>query len=227
VLERSTIQRTLRIGWRYLLIALALSLLLTSELLFLGKNPGAAFHGTFPLEVPLFAVLGSTAGLMTFTSDRTKGVFEYLLAYRVRPRNLFMNGLLATVAVSGLLLAIALAVGIGLALHRSVPLDQNFWKAIGLYTVPMSFAGALVTSTVGMLWASASTPRTGLNSPVGIAPMIGVGPTILVLIAAETAPAADYYYVTGGAALALIVVALALLAASAKLMGRERFLSPL
>jgi hypothetical protein len=90
----------LRIGWRYLLIGAAISLILTCELLFLGKTPGSSFDATFPLEIPIVAVLGSIGGLITFTSDRTKRVFEYLLAYGVRLRNLFINGLLATAAMS-------------------------------------------------------------------------------------------------------------------------------
>jgi hypothetical protein len=224
-LEVSTTKRTLRIGWRFLLIGAAIALLLTGELLFLGKKPGSAFDATFPLEIPLFAVLGSMGGLMTFTSDRTKGVFEYLMAYGVRPRNLFTNGLLATAAMTGIILGVALSVGVGLALGRGVSLTVDFWEALAYYTVPMGFAGALVTCTVGMIWASIATPRSGINSPVGLAPMIGVGPTILVLLAAETAPSSDYYYITAGASLTLILVAAALLALSAKLMGRERFLS--
>ncbi len=164
---------------------------------------------------------------MVFTTDRTKGVFEYLLAYRVRPRNLFVNGLLATAVMTGIILGVTLSVGVGLALERGVSLTQSFWEALAYYTIPMSFAGALVTITVGMIWASVSTPRTGINSPVGIAPIIGIGPTILVLLAAETAPSSDYYYITGGASLGLIVVAVAMLALSARLMSRERFLSNL
>ncbi len=215
----------MRIGWRYLAIGIAISVLLSSELLFLGKSRGALFAPTFPLELPIFAVLGSIGGLMTFTSDRTKGVFEYLLAYGVRPGNLFRNGLIATVAMSGIILGTALAIGLGLAEPRGVPLPESFWEALAYYTLPMSFGAALVTSTVGMIWASLSSPRAGLNSPVGIAPMIGTGPTILILLAAETAPSADYYYITGGASAALIVLAVVLLALSSRLMGRERFLS--
>lgn len=227
MLELETIRRTLRIGWRYLVIGAGISLLLTCELLFLGKSQGAAFDSTFPLEIPLFAVMGSTGGLVTFTSDRTKGVFEYLLAYGVRPRGLFINGLLATAAMSGIILTVSLSVGLGLAVERGVALTQAFWEALAYYTIPMAFAGALVTSTVGMIWASVASPRAGLNSPVGLAPMIGIGPTILVLLAAETAPTSDYYYITGGASLALILVAVGLLALSAKLMDRERLLSNL
>lgn len=200
-------------------------MILTCELLFLGKHPGAGFDATFPLEIPVFAVLGSIGGLITFTSDRTKGVFEYLLAYGVRPRNLFINGLLATAAMSGIILGVALSVGIGLAVDRGVSLNQAFWEALAYYTVPMALAGAFVTSTAGMIWASISTPRTGINGPIGLAPTIGITPTILVLIAAEAAPSSDYYYITGGASLSLILVALALLALSAKLLSRERFLS--
>ena len=210
-----------------MLIGAAISLLLTCELLFLGKIPGSAFDATFPLEIPLFTVLGSMGGLMTFTSDRTKGVFEYLMAYGVRPRNLLINGLLATAAMSGIILGVALSIGVGLAVYRGVPLTHGFWEALAYYTIPMGFAGALVTCTVGMIWASISTPRSGINSPVGLAPMIGIGPTILVFLAAETAPSSDYYYITVGASLTLILVAVALLALSARLMGRERFLSNL
>ena len=127
--------------------------------------------------------------------------------------------------MSGIILAITLSVGLGLAVERGVTLTEPFWEALAYYTLPMAFAGALITSTVGMLWASISTPRAGMNSPVGLAPMVGIGPTVLVLLAAETAPSSDYYYITAGAALILILVAVGLLALSAKLIDRERLLS--
>jgi hypothetical protein len=129
--------------------------------------------------------------------------------------------------MSAVIIGISLGVGVGLATFRGVPLPGAFWKAIGYYTIPVSLAGALLTSTIGMIWTAISTPRAGMNSPVGMAPMIGVGPTVLVLLLAISSPSADYYYVTGGASLALILLALGLLVASAKLMDRERFLSPL
>ncbi len=225
MLEVTTIRRTLRIGWLYLAIGSVMSLFL-SLILLLGKDH-AAFATTFPLEIPLFAVLGSTGGLMTFSSDRTKGVYEYLLAYGVPPRTLFTNGLLATAAMSGIILALALGVGLGAAVARGVTITQSLVESLTLYTIPMGFAGGLFTTTVGMIWSTVSTPRTGMNSPVGIAPLVGVGPTLLVLFVAEDVPSGDYYYVTVGAALLIIVAVVALLALSAKLMGRERFLSPL
>jgi hypothetical protein len=222
----STVRRTIIIGWRYLLIGTVISLILALVLL-AGARHGTTFPTVFPLEVPLFAVTGSMGGLMTFTSDRTKGVFEYLIAYGIRPRTLFVDGLLSTAAMAAVILGLSLLVGIGAAAQRGVPLTWNFAKSISFYTVPMSFAGALFTATVGMIWSSVSTPRTGFNSPVGIAPMVGIAPTILVLVVAESAPSSEFYYVTVGAAVAIIAAVLGLLAMSARLMGRERFLSPL
>jgi hypothetical protein len=222
----TTIRRTVVIGWRYLAIGTAISLLLALILVFATRSP-TAFSTTFPLELPFFAILGSQGGLMTFTSDRTKGVFEYLIAYGLRPRTLFLNGLAATAAMSGLVLVFSLAVGLGTAVSHGVPLTQDLWESLGLYTVPMSFAGALFTATAGMIWSSVSSPRTGLNSPIGIAPMLGIAPAILVFIVAESVPKSDFYYVTVGGALLIILAVVGLLALSGQLMGRERFLSPL
>ncbi|MGA7923093.1 MAG: hypothetical protein WCA77_03880 [Thermoplasmata archaeon] len=225
-LAGTTIRRTIIIGRQYLVIGVVISLVLALILLFVARH-STAFSTTFPLEVPLFAVLGSTGGLMTFTSDRTKGVFEYLIAYGVRPQSLFLYGLLSTTAMAAIILGLSLSVGLGAATVSGAALSQDFWKSVGLYTIPMSFAGALFTSTVGMIWSSISSPRTGMNSPVGIAPMVGIAPTVLVLIVAEASPSSDFYYITVGAAVAIIVAVVGLLAMSAKLMGRERFLSPI
>ncbi len=213
-------------GWRYLAIGTVFSLVLSLGLL-ASAHPSVAFTKTFPLEIPLFAALGSMGGLMTFTSDRTKGVFEYLIAYGIRPRALFANGLLSTAAMASIILGLSLLVGLGAATYRGVSFDFDFIQSIALYTVPMTYASSLFVATVGMIWSSISTPRMGMNSPVGLAPMFGVGPSILVLIAAETAPAADFYYITTGVAFAIVAVVVVMLALSAQLMGRERFLSPL
>jgi hypothetical protein len=224
-LTLTTVRRTVLIGRLYLGIGAAMSLLLTL-ILVLGAHP-TAFQTVFPLELPLFGVLGSTGGLMTFTSDRTKGVFEYLISYGVRPRTLFFNGLASTAALTSIILGLALAVGLGAAVARGVPITTGLEMTLALYTIPVSYGGALFTAMVGMSWAAISTPRTGINSPVGLAPMVGVGPVLFVLLLAETAPASEYYYFTGGGALVIIAATVGLLAVSGRLMGRERFLSPL
>ena len=139
MLTWTTIRRTISIGRLYLAIGVTVSLFLSLALL-ISAHRNTTFPSTFPLEIPLFAILGSMGGLMTFTSDRTKGVFEYLIAYGIRPRTLFLDGLIATVAMSTIILGLALAVGLGAAEVREVPLPDSMWTAIALYTVPMSYA---------------------------------------------------------------------------------------
>jgi len=215
------------IGRLYLGIGVGVSVLL-ALILALGAHGGAEFGQVFPLEDPLFAVMGSTGGLLTFTSDRTKGVFEYLIAYGVPPRTLFLNGLIATATMTAIILGCSMLVGFGVAAGFGVGVNSAVVaKTVVLYTLPMSFAAALFTATVGMIWASISSPRTGMNSPLGLAPLVGIAPTVLVLIVAETVPPADFYYVTAGAATAIVAAVVVLLLLSARLMGRERFLSPL
>jgi hypothetical protein len=222
----TTIRRAIAIGWRYLAIGTGISIIL-AVILVVGTHSHTTFDQTFPLELPLFCVMGSLGGLMTFTSDRTKGVFEYLIAYGVRPRSLFLDGLVSTAVMVVIILGLSLSVGVVAATATGIPLTETFVKSITLYTIPMAFAAGLFAATVGMIWSSVSSPRTGLNSPLGLAPMTGIAPTVLVLIVAESAPSSDFYYITTGAAVAIVVVVVGLLALSARLMGRERFLSPL
>ncbi len=218
-----TIRRSIVVGVRYLAIGLFLSVVLTALLL----RQARAFEATFPLELPLFAILGSTGGLVLFGNDRAKGVFEYLLAYGVRPRRLFANALLASAVLASIVLATAVAVGIGGFVAGGGHLDVNLVTALVLYSVPMTVASALFAAMVSMIWTAVSSPRAGLGGPAGLAPTLGIGPTILVLVAAETAPRSDYYVITVGAAATILAVVLVLAAASGRLLSRERLLSPM
>ncbi len=219
-----TVRRGLVAGRLYLGIATGLVLLLSIILL---RSKAGVFATTFPLELPLFAGLGSMGGIMLFASDRSKGVLEYSIAYGVRPGRLFANILVAAIVLASLVLAAGLAVGLGLYLARGNSITTDLAKSLLLYSVPMTYAGAVFATVAGMVWSSLSTPRMGLNSPAGIAPLLFVAPTILVLVTAEAAPSSEYYYITGGAAAAFVVFAIAMLLASTRWMDRERYLSPM
>lgn len=203
-------------------------MLLGIPLLWAGATPEvAAFTRLVPIQIPIFSAFGSLGGLAIFVSDRTKGVYEYLLAYRIRPRSLFTNGLLATTVAAGITVGLSLLVVVGAATARGVAITADLEEAIFLYALPMSFASAWFMAIVGMIWSSLSSPRTGLSSPVGMAPMIGVAPGAFVLVAAEAFPASAYDYITRLSALVLMLAVVLLLALSSRYLGRERFLSPL
>ncbi len=218
-----TVRRSIGLGRVYLGIGTVFSLLLS---LILASHP-AQFSSVFPLEIPMFATMGSLGSLMVFTADRTKGVFEYLIAYGTRPPTLFANAVLAAVALAGIVLGAALVVGLGAFVASGGVLSVSLAKTLGFYTVPMSLAAALFATTAGMYWSTLSAPRAGMNGPVGIAPLLGVGPTILVLVAAESAPPSEFYPITVTAAAILAGVVLVLVGLSGRLMRRERFLSPI
>jgi hypothetical protein len=219
-----TIRRSLNAGRIYIGIGIAVSVVLAFIFARSGKG---AFESTFPLELPIFAVTGSMGSLLVFTSDRTKGVFEYLIAYGLRPLRLFATALVATAAMAALVLGVALGAGILIFTGKGGALSPQLLDTLGVYTIPMTFATALFVATVGMMWSALSTPRTGMNSPLGLAPMMGIIPTIAVLAAASVSPPSDYYYVIGGATALITGLVLVMVALSGRLLRRERLLSPM
>ena len=221
-----TFRRGISAGRFYLAIGLVVSLILTVVLLRNGKGT-VAFTTTFPLEIPLFASLGAMGGIMLFVSDRTKGVLEYCISYGMRPGRLFLNYLLTTAGLSTLLLAALLTVGLGGFVATGNSISTDLENTVIGYTIPMTYASSLFAATTGMVWSAVSTPRMGMGSPVGVAPLLGLAPPVIVLLLAETVAKSEYYYVTVGAAVGFILVVFLLLGASARLMGRERYLSPM
>ena len=219
-----TFRRGLVTGRLYLGIAVMVTLILTVILLRTAHGP-TAFLTTYPLEVPLFATLGAVGGLMMFVSDRSKGVLEYLISYGVRPARLLANALLTTVGLSTIVLGAALLVGLGGFVVTGHAITPDLVNAVLGYTIPMTYAASLFAAICGMVWSSLSSPRTGMNSPVGVAPLVGIAPPLAVLLLAESVARDQYYYVTVGAAVGVLVVVVLMLLASARLMGRERYLS--
>lgn len=165
-------------GRAALIYGTAMSLLLGISLSFSSE---AGFSAGFPTFLPIFASVASMGGLAVFTSDRLKGVLEYLMAYGVSPRRIFVNVLLASLVLVTVLLAIALGIGLGIFLARGSALSYVLVSLLVFYTLPMSYASAAFAATVGMYWSALSSPRQGLNSPIGLAPFIGILPSVATL----------------------------------------------
>jgi hypothetical protein len=225
-LRSITLRRGLIAGRAYLAIGLVVSLILTVVLLRTPRG-SAVFVATFPLEIPLFASLGALGGMMLFVGDRSKGVLEYLISYGIRPGSLFVNCLLVTLVLSTIVMGSALTVGLAGYVATGNSISATLQNSILGYTIPMTYASSLFAATCGVIWSTLSSPRMGLNSPVGVAPILGIAPPLLVLIVAEGVDKSAYYYITVGAALGFLALVAALLVASSRLMGRERYLSPM
>jgi len=186
---------------------------------------GPLFVNIGTVVLPIFAVSGGLGGALLFSNDRMKGVLEYLVAYGLSPRRILANALLAGVVQVTLVLGVGVAAGLTTYLLRGYPLTLRLPEVLLVYTFPMSYLTSSLTTTVGVFWTSLSSPRAGLNSPIGVLPLIGVLPTAALLIVALTLGSYATQILLGGE-LIIFVVLLSLLVRTDRLMPPERLLSP-
>jgi len=216
------IRRSFWMGRVFLAVSFAYTLLFQTILILAGSG---AFDTTVPLLLPIFSVVGAMGSLSVYSSDRIKGVFEYLMAYGFTPQRLFLDVLLAGLTMVSLVVGVSLAFGVGLYVATGHTVSATLVELLVIYTIPMSYASVAFATTVGMYWTSLSSPRAGMNSPVGIVPFIGIAPSLLTLAALGLvhAPAAA---ILGLAVLLVTVTVVVLLRSIGRLLPRERLLSP-
>jgi len=225
----TTVRRASISGRFFLVYGTAISVLLGVVLAYLS---GSAFASSFSLFVPIFGVVWSMGGLLVFTSDRTKGVLEYLIAYGYSPRRLFANVLLTTLVLVSIVVGLGVTVSLGVYFAKGFSVTSDLEIAVGLYAVPMAFSCAAFASTVGVYWTTLSSPRQGINSPIGLIPFIGILPALVTLFVIVTMSrsgplSTDTLLLVLGSAMGLVaILVIVLLVSMGRLLRRERFLSP-
>ena len=225
-LLRITIRRAIVTGRTYLIAGIIATL---AYGLIFAATSGQAFSEAFPLLLPVFGVTGGLGSLLVFTNDRIKGVLEYLMAYGVSPRRVFVNFLLASLALTTIVVAVTVPTALGIFLVRGNHITAALVELLGLYGVPMAYASVAFTSSLGIFWTSLSSPRTGMNSPLGVLPIIGIAPSLATLFIALTlkaTTAVPFLAVTGASVGLVAAVVVVLLMFMGRLLPRERLLSP-
>ena len=223
-----TVRRSLRSGRMVLVVGTGWSAILGVSV---AIGSGSGFASSFPLLLPIFGSMACVGTLTVFTSDRTKGVLEYLMAYGASPRRLFANFLAATLASISIVVVIAVGVSVGVYFALGNQISIALLLLLGGYAIPMSYVSGAFATTVGMYWSVLSSPREGMNSPIGLAPFLGILPPVAVLalvgvFAATTGITTAGFLLVTGTALALIgLTVLYLLANLGHLLHRERLLS--
>jgi len=224
-----TVRRSFATGRFFLGYGTAVSVVLAVAL---ALSQGSAFSSSFPFVLPILVVVGSMGAMVVFTNDRIKGVLEYLLAYGYSPPRLFVTFLLAALALSAVVLTVAVTVGLGVYLARGHPLTYQFATLLAVYTVPMSLVSPAFAATAGMFWTSLSSPRAGMNSPIGLIPFIGILPSLvtlfllIVLAAAGAYSPSELLYIAAGVVGAVLLLVVTLLSTMSRFLRRERLLSP-
>ena len=174
----------------------------------------------------MFAVLGASGALMIFGSDKDKGVYEYMLAYGVEVSTIFWSIIAATMGLVTLVLGVSLALTVVLlGFTNASALSLVFGELVIFYTMPLSYAAAMLMSMTGMIWSQLTARRPGVNSPVGVAPLLGIAPVLVVLFLAVGPGAGHIVYVVGAASVVMILAVVAIASVASRKMQRERFLS--
>jgi len=186
---------------------------------------GPLFVSIGTVVLPVFAVSGGIGGALVFTNDRTKGVLEYLVAYGVSPRRILFNALASGLVQVTIILGVGITAGLTTYLLSGYALTLRLPETLLIYTFPMSYLTVCMMTTLGVFWTALSSPRSGMNSPIGVLPMVGVLPTAVVLVLALTF-SAHATEIALGAELAIFLVVLSLLTRTDRLMPTERLLSP-
>ena len=232
-LFKTNFRRALSFGKIYVGMGMVLPLLFIAELSVAGgaastaSTPaGPIVSQLYPLLLPVFVVLGASGALMIFASDKDKGVYEYMLAYGVDVPTIFWSIIAATLGLVTLVLAVSLALTVAvLAFTNASALSPVFGELVIFYTVPLSFAAAMFMSMSGMIWSQLTARRPGVNSPVGIAPLLGLAPVLVVLLLAVGPGSGHILYVVGAASIAMVLGVAAMSSVANSRMQRERFLS--
>ncbi len=228
-LYSATLRRSFTTGRFFLVYGCVVSSLLGVAL---AGARGGSFSASFPLLLPIFAVVGSMGGLVIFANDRLKGVLEYLLAYGMTPRRIFLDVLQTALTLTAIVLSVAIALGVGVFVARGHSLTLELGLLLAAYAIPMSFASSAFAATVGMYWTSLSSPRSGMNSPIGLVPLVGILPAVATLaviaglgIGGQLSPDRFVAVALGAAGLVALTVGILLLSID-RLLRREKLLSP-
>lgn len=186
---------------------------------------GVLFASIGTVVLPVFAVSGGLGGIILFSNDRTKGVLEYLVAYGLSPRRVLSNVLIAGIIQTTIILAVGVAAGTITLVVGGFGVSSQLPVKLLSYTFPMSYATVSLMTAVGVFWTSLSSPRAGMNSPVGILPIIGVIPTTVTLVLALALPAHEdqILYL---AEVIVVLLLVSLLVRTNRLMPPDRLLSP-
>jgi hypothetical protein len=232
-LIQTNFKRALSFGAIYIILGIAISFLtgglitgLVNETASASPDVPLFVSQIFPLMFPIYTVMGSFGGLMVFVSDRTKGVYEYLIAYGVNVYEIFWSTMLATLGLVTVVIGVSLTGNIAILLLMGGTIQPALIELLLVYTIPISYASVAFMTMAGMMWSSLTRKVPGVNSPIGIATLLGMAPILTVLIFSSLFTGSGSFLLLVGAVTLILVALVAIMMVVAnKKMNRERLLS--
>ncbi|MDP7976073.1 MAG: hypothetical protein RAK25_02880 [TACK group archaeon] len=165
---------------------------------------------TYTTLIALFCAVGSMGPLILFTADRDRGVLEYLMGVGANPSTFFASTTLSALVLVTMIRIplVALSAALIYFLNGSIP--YLYLYDLAYFSISASYVSVSLEAIAGMTWSALTRRRAGMNTPIGVAPLIGLIPVLIVfyaqfLVLARLIPALSLT-VTGAFAACLVLV---------------------
>ncbi len=232
-------------GVMYIVLALFLEIFIVLSLSFLNPTPQSAgnalssegFLGinsielyiletTYPYLLPLFAVLGSTGATYFFSSDRSSGVYEYLLSTsKVKIGQIYLSYIIATVMVSTIIISAGIIFAVSMVYAVGDGFQMFLIDLFLVYSIPLTYVSSMLSSIMILSWASMSKTYPGVNAPGGIGAIVGLVPSLFFLFVHMEIPVQSLYLYSSFYVLGIFGIFLIIFITAARRISNERMIS--
>lgn len=193
-----------------------------------GISGGASILTSFlPALIPVFATIGGLGVAYLFSTDRSNGVYEYMIATRkIRIKDIFISYSAVEAVTVSIILGITLSLVYVLLSLQNPASVSPFFKLVLLFSVPVAYFSSLISVMAMLTWSSLSKRYPGVNAPGGVGSIIGVIPPLVFLVAVARSGifVGDIDLVGGIFSIVMFVIFIALLLVVTKTISNERML---
>ena len=232
-------------GVMYIVMAVFLEIFIVLSLSFLNPTPQSATNAvsnegflginsielyildtTYPYLLPLFAVLGSTGATYFFSSDRSSGVYEYLLSTsKVKIGQIYLSYILATVIVSTIIISVGIIFAVSMIYATGNGIQMFLIELFLAYSIPLTYVSSMLSSLMILSWASMSKTYPGVNAPGGIGSIIGLIPSLVFLFVHMEIPVQSLYLYSGLYVMSIFAIFIIIFITAARRISNERMIS--
>lgn len=221
-------------GLLYLAIGIFIPILITTSLLLTkavsNSEPSVVtttIGDLIPAFIPLSASIGGIGVSYLFSTDRSGGVYEYLIATgKIRIGDIFLSFAMVSIIMVSVILAVDISV-IYTLIHFLAPfLQGTVYTVMAVFSVPVAYISSLLSIIAMLTWASMSRVYPGVNAPGGIGSIIGIiPPLVFLLVIARIFHPSDIVEIAGIFSAVLFVLLIVILSVAIRRMSNERMLA--
>lgn len=220
-------------GLLYIIIGMLIPLIpMFSIIVPLGNVQGISqipiVSSLIPSMLPLFATIGASGVTYLFSTDRTNGVYEYLIATRkIKVSDIFVAYAIVDVMAVTAVLGVNLLTAYLLMALKAPSILPGFFTLVAIFSVPVAYSSSLISTLAMLTWSSLSKTYPGVNAPGGIGTLIGIVPPLgfLFLTVSSRVLTGNLNLMGGIFSGAMVAAFILMLILVTRLMSNERMLS--